>query len=422
MKKNFIKAFLLLFMIIIFPKNVSALTFSVNKSADNLKPGSTVTVTINAEVENNANLSAFTLGLAYDGSLINYENGNGANNVNIQGGNGKITMSYNGDKINSNFTVATLNFKVNNINENKTTSLSLSASGVTSDVSARANSANISLLTLGKDATLKSLKIPNATLQPSFNKNTTDYSTEVKDVTEVSVDAVATDSSAKIQISDNYRNLQKGDNLIKIVVTAENGTSKTYNIKVSLDTTPTDEELLKADATLKSLTIKGQKLDFKPDEKKYFLEVPYKTTSLTIEALATNEKAKVEMSSTKLKVGKNDITIKVTSEDGSNNITYDLVITRAEQKKEIVKTCPDTTSSKEWLIYSISMFLIFSIGLTLGYLLKKYDVFSKLKNKKENKKKNKKLKQEKEETEETLSDTIEINPKDVLKQNSKTKK
>lgn len=425
MNQNYIKKILILLLILILPKNANALTFSVNKSADNLKPGSDVTITINAEVEADANLTSFNLGLVYDNSLLTYESGSGENNIGIENNNGKIIMAYTGDAINSNFTVATLNFKVGNVNENKNCSLSLSATNVVANTSYKANSTNIALLSLGNDPTLKSLKIPNATLKPAFNKNTTEYSTEVKDVTEVAVEAVATDSSSKIQISDNYKNLQKGQNDIKIVVTAENGTSKTYNISVTLNLTPTNEELLKADSTLKSVDIKNQKLDFKSDEKKYFLEVDNTVTKLEINAIPTNPNAKVEVGSTKLKIGKNNISIKVTSEDESSTTNYDFVVTRAQQSKKIKKTCPDTTSSKEWFIYSLSLFIMFSIGLVLGYLLKKFEVFKKLKR---NKKKEEKIEEQKKEKttekeEEKLSDTIEMDPKKIIEAaNSKNKK
>ena len=65
-RNNLLKIFLFIFVMIIFPKNAFAVTFSVNKSADNLKPGNTVTVTINAQVKNNAELSGFDLYFTYD--------------------------------------------------------------------------------------------------------------------------------------------------------------------------------------------------------------------------------------------------------------------------------------------------------------------------------------------------------------------
>ena len=64
MKKNFIK--LILLVLILMPKNAFALTFSISKSADNLKPNSEVTLTVSAsDVEGDAQLSAFNLALSF---------------------------------------------------------------------------------------------------------------------------------------------------------------------------------------------------------------------------------------------------------------------------------------------------------------------------------------------------------------------
>lgn len=429
MKKNILKIIIVLLMITIIPKNVSALTFSLSKSADNLKPNNEVTITVSAsDVENYAELSAFNLAMSFPSTLTYISGGGSTDGVNLSNiSNNKIEISYNGAARNSAFEIAKFNFKANDVNQTTNSNITLSLIAPTPTKNERitadnihTNNINITLLPLSSDATLKSLKIPNATLTPEFSKNVTEYSTDIKDLTSIDINAVASDSSSRIQISDNYKNLQKGENQIRIVVTAENGNTKTYNIKVNLDTTPTDEELLKADATLKKLTIKGVKLKFKSEEKKYFIDVPYKTKKLNITYKSTNEKAKVEMSNTKLKIGKNTITIKVTSEDGENENIYELIVTRAEQRKEIVKTCPDETSSKEWLIYSISMFLVFSIGLILGYLLKKFEVFTKIKNKLKSLKKEK-PKEEPVEVE-SLSDTIELDTTKILEEAKKYKK
>lgn len=427
MKKNFIK--LVLLVLILMPKNAFALTFSISKSADNLKPNSEVVLTVNAsDVEGDAQLSAFNLALSFP-STLSYVSGNGSTDgVNITNiSNNKLEISYNGSPRNGAFEIAKFTFRANEVSQTTNSNVTLSLTAPTPTKNERittdmihTNNVNITLEPLSSDATLKTLKIPNATLVPEFSKNVTEYTADIKDLTGIDISAVASNPSSRIQISDNYKNLQKGENLIKIVVTAENGNTKTYNIKVNLDTTPTPEELMLANATIKKLSIKGVKIKFKADEKKYFVEVPYKTKKLNITYKLANPKAKAEMSNTKLKIGKNTVTIKVTAEDGKNVNTYEFIVTRKEQRKQLVKTCPDETSSKEWLIYSISMFIVFSIGLVLGYLLKKFEVLEKIKNKL------KALKKEKPAEEpvevESLSDTIEIDTdriNDELKRGNK---
>lgn len=416
MKRKFIVNILIMFFVfMVYPKSASAITFSINKSADNLKPGNNVNVEVKAQVESNAELKAFELRFSYDANVFEYQNGTGTDGINVSGGNGSITMSRAEGNYNADFTVATLSFKVNDKAAAGNYSLGLAnATSCTKnkDVDCNAHGANITVASLGTDATLKSLKIPNATLNPAFNKNTFDYSADVRDITEVTVQAAASDNSSKIQISDNYKNLQKGANLVKVVVTAENGTTKTYNITINLTLTPTDEELLKADATLSNITIKNQKIDFKKDEKKYYLTVPYKIKKLDVTTAATNPNSKVEIDSTKLNVGKNTITITVVSEDKSKTETYQIIVTREKEKKKIVQTCPDVTSSREWILFTVATLVTFTLGILLGYFLCKKQVLQKIFRKLKRKKKD-----EEEPVEvEILSDTIEINPGQIKKE------
>lgn len=271
------------------------------------------------------------------------------------------------------------------------------------------NGGTISISELSGDSSLKSLKIPNGTLDPSFKSDVYNYKTTVTDVTSIDIDAKPNNGGARVEITPNYKELVKGDNDVSIVVTAENGAQTTYTIKVTLKTTPTPEEVKLADATLKNLTVKGQKIDFNKDEKKYYLTVDYDTKKLTVTATPNNEKATVKvMGNDKLIVGKNTIKVIVTSEDKSKTETYQIIVTRNAEEKEIVETCPDTTSSTEWIIYTVSMLLTFTLGIVLGYFLCKKEVLKKL---------FKKKKEEEPVAIETLSDTIDLT--DTVKQAKK---
>ena len=273
----------------------------------------------------------------------------------------------------------------------------------------------VKVVSLSNDATLSSLKIPNTTLSPKFDKNTFEYTTTITDITELTVNAVTSDANAKIMISDNYKNLVKGENEIKIAVTAEDGsTVKNYIVKVTLKLTPTEEELVKANAKLKKLEIDGVKFDFNSDIKKYTITVPYKTKKINVLAEAENPNATIDMEgNTTLKVGRNTINVVVTSEDNENKETYVLSVTREKQEKKVVQTCPDETSSREWIMFSVSMILTFTLGIILGYFVCKKEVLKKI-----FKKKNKK---ETPEEIDTLSDTIEVETLKKTKNNEKKK-
>ena len=185
-----------------------------------------------------------------------------------------------------------------------------------------------------------------------------------------------------------------------------------------LSTTPTKEELLKSDATLKSITIKNHKLDFSSTEKKYFLDVKNSEKKLNIKVEATNDKSTIKIDNPKLKIGKNTITITVTSEDKSKEEKYQIIVTRAEAKKKVIQTCPDTTSSREWIIFSILLFLAFSLGIVLGYLVCKKDIIKKIFQKRKDKKIKEEEKKAKEE-EKKLSDTIELDSTKILEKAKK---
>lgn len=410
MKKGlFAKLVLFAIIMIIFPKNVHALNFKVERSADTVKPGAEVTVYVKAEGVGNDSLKEYNVSLAYDGTKLEYKSGT-SDVATVTQGNPIVITNGNGT-ISSDTTLATLVFGVKANSKAGDTNLTLTNSGLKTiageEKTATNTSSMIKVAALGSDATLSSLKIPNTTLSPKFDKNTLEYTADIKDITEITINAQATDSNAKIMISDNYKSLVKGENIVKISVTAENGTAtKTYQIKVNLTMTPTEEEKIKANALLKKLSIEGYDIDFSSDQKKYTLTVPYKEKKVKVLAEAENENAPIEMEgTTSLKVGKNIIKVLVTSEDGSTKETYTLTITREKQEKKVVQTCPDETSTREWIVFSVSMLLTFTLGIVLGYFVCKKEVLRKI-----FKKKNKK---EQPEEIDTLSDTIELDAKKV---------
>ena len=262
------------------------------------------------------------------------------------------------------------------------------------------NGSTISISELSGDSSLKSLKIPNGQLDPAFKSDVYNYKTTVTDVTAIDIDAKPNNGGAQVSITPNYKELKKGDQDVSIVVTAENGAQSTYTIKVTLKTTPTPEEIKLADATLKNITIKGYKLDFNKDEKKYYLTVDYDVKKLTVNTVANNEKANVQITGNdKLIVGKNTIKIQVTSEDKTKTETYQIIVTRNPEEKEIVETCPDETSTTEWIIFTAGMLLTFTLGIVLGYFLCKKEILKKI---------FKKKKEEEPVAIETLSDTIDL--------------
>lgn len=408
MKKGFLRfAFVIALFSIFLPIKVSALTFKVEKSVDTAKPGSEVTVYVKASDVTEDSVQGYSINLSYDTTKLEYKSSNSdVSDIGVNGNPIIITKKSSGAPINTNTTLAAIVFGVKNNAKSGDCNLTIDSSGVVLISGKTANATNTSsmvkIVSLSNDATLSSLKIPNTTLSPKFDKNTLEYTTTITDITELTVNAVASNSGSKIMISDNYKNLVKGDNDIKIAVTAEDGvTTKTYVVKVTLKMTPTEEELVKANTKLKSLKVDKFKIDFNADTKKYTLSVPYKTKKLNILAEAENPNATITMEgNTTLKVGRNVINIVVTSEDTENKDTYVLSVTREKEEQKVVQTCPDETSTREWIMFTVSMLLTFTLGIILGYFLCKKEVLKKIFHKKK--------KEEKPEAIDTLSNTIEI--------------
>lgn len=87
---------------------------------------------------------------------------------------------------------------------------------------------------LSSDNTLSSLSIDGVNLEPAFNKNTTSYNVNLEaGVTKINVKATPNDKSAKVTGIGEIE-VSEGNNNIEVVVTAENGSTKTYTITANV--------------------------------------------------------------------------------------------------------------------------------------------------------------------------------------------
>ena len=91
---------------------------------------------------------------------------------------------------------------------------------------------NETVVVLSTDNTLRSLSVSGCKLSPNFRASVTSYSAEVNyGVTSVNVSAVKNHSKASVNISGG-KELSVGNNTIKIVVTAQDGSRRTYTVNV----------------------------------------------------------------------------------------------------------------------------------------------------------------------------------------------
>lgn len=207
------------------------------------------------------------------------------------------------------------------------------------------------------NANLKSLTVEGFSLSPSFSADVLEYSMQVEMETEkLNITAEAENEKATVKIEGN-ETLAEGENIVKIIVTAEDGTTtKTYTIKV------TKEENIFG---LKSLNIKDTDISssFKTDV--YDYEVYIKNIDmLDIEAIATEEDATIEiLGNENLQEGENIITIIVKSKDETKTITYQIKATKLVVTGQTEQKTIDT----KYIIYGVigGVLLIALVGVVI---------------------------------------------------------
>lgn len=84
---------------------------------------------------------------------------------------------------------------------------------------------------------LSALTVSEGELSPAFDASTTEYSVNVVDIETITIEATKADSTASIS-GTGEKELEPGMNEFSVVVTAEDGSTKTYNIGVTLTETP----------------------------------------------------------------------------------------------------------------------------------------------------------------------------------------
>ena len=151
-----------------------------------------------------------------------------------------------------------------------------------------------------------------ASLSPAFNKDTTKYQLDVlNNEDEITVIGVAEDSKARVTGNGTYH-LNTGNNVIELVVTAEDGNEKTYEITVNRKKS--------SNANISLIIAKESVLDplFDKDKTEYVLKVLEEVMSLQLTVDLEDFNATYEViGNENFQIGHNTVTIRVTAEDGT---------------------------------------------------------------------------------------------------------
>ena len=155
-------------------------------------------------------------------------NGTGTVNVSLSGtvtnGNGE-TSSVGGSK-----TVQVVSRPSNNNSSNNNSSSSSNRNTNTNTKKEDNKSGNNDL---------KSFEIEDYNISPKFDKNVTDYTLTVPNgVEKIKILAYKDDDNASLSGDDGEVEVKVGENKFEVVVTAENGDKKTYNLTVTVEEKP----------------------------------------------------------------------------------------------------------------------------------------------------------------------------------------
>lgn len=222
-------------------------------------------------------------------------------------------------------------FASNNTSSNSSSNSAQKSNTSNTTTKTKAKSSNANLSNLGMN--------PNDFT--GFSENKTSYDVTVpNNVTQVEIYATKKDSKASLT-GTGIKKLQEGQNTANVIVTAEDGTTKTYTINIKRlsknekqDTTgnlDTKSSSNSKDLELSNLEIEGVNLEpsFESSTYKYEISIKGEQSSLDIKASTNNTSDKVEIiGNENLQNGQNIITILVTNSKSDEVATYHIYVNK----------------------------------------------------------------------------------------------
>ena len=211
-----------------FVTTASAASATVAPSKSSVTVGDTFTVTVKFS---GSNLGSVQATLKYDSSVIEFVSGANAN-----GGGGTVTMTTSSSSGVSSYRF-TIKFTAKAAGSSKlsVTTSELMNFDTLQSVGTPSASNSVSVVSntaLSSNNNLSGIKLSSGTLTPAFSSGTVSYTVSVPNsVSSVVLTAKAADSNAKVSISGS-NSLSVGTNTRTITVTAQNGSKKTYTVKI----------------------------------------------------------------------------------------------------------------------------------------------------------------------------------------------
>lgn len=192
----------------------------------------------------------------------------------------------------------------------------------------------VTVTRVSNNANLSNLTLSSGTLSPVFSAGTTTYTASVPyAVSSVDVTPTVADSTAAVTVNGNAATsgspanvtLSVGPNPINVVVTAQDGTTKTYTVTVTRAAASTNADL--SNLTLSTGTLSPA---FAPGTTSYTAYLPYGTSMLNITPTTADANATLTVNGSPIVSGNpvtapvTTLTFGVTAEDGTTAKTYTL--------------------------------------------------------------------------------------------------
>ena len=369
----------ILLVVILFSITTNVKAFSTYLSGDKeINENATFTVTVG--VNDASNLWGFRAPINYDSSKLSLVSSTGLNGFGVAVGSSFVADNSSG--INGSKSVATLTFKAtSNFKVNESTTISLgSAEGSDGEQTITGSGSSITIsIAAPKNSNnnLSNLSIDGYDID--FASNKTSYQLTVEyEVNQINIKASTEDSTARVS-GTGTKDLNLYTNTFNIVVTAENGSRKTYTIEVIRKDIDGNIKELATDNTLSSITITDYNINFNPEILEYTILLN-EAVIPEVKVLATDANATVTVNNPEsIKTGNNVIEISVIAENGAEQIYKINAIYLDEVEEE--KIAPDSKeddSLNVWLIIVIiESLLIVAAIITSIILIKKEKIIIK---------------------------------------------
>ena len=171
-----------------------------------------------------------------------------------------------------------------------------------------------------------------------FDRNTFQYALTVDHtVDRIRIVAIKEDPDATVK-EDAMYDLRVYQNVINVVVTAQNGSRRTYTINVIRRDSFGNTSLLSSNTELKSLSVEGYSLAFSPSVLEYRLTVGNIVDNVLVLAQAADDRSSVIIDNVSLlQLGENRIQVTVVAPNGQSRI-YTIFVVRSLEAPQVTLT------------------------------------------------------------------------------------